>query len=64
MNPLENEINGIMAAYERGELNIEQKNYLISQIHDIRAEMECNNDYNEIKRIKNLCLNALAFIRL
>ena len=41
MHPLEEEIRSIAAAFKNGELSLDESNYLLQEIRDIRAAQEC-----------------------
>ncbi len=40
-HPLIQEISNIEAAYRNGQLSLEEKNYLLLEIRDVRAAQEC-----------------------
>lgn len=40
-HPLIQEISNIEAAYHSGELSLEERNYLLLEIRDIKAAQEC-----------------------
>ena len=40
-HPLIEEISNIEAAYRSGQLSLEEKNYLLLEIRDIRAAQDC-----------------------
>lgn len=40
-HPLIEEISNIEAAYQGGQLSLEERNYLLLEIRDIRAAQEC-----------------------
>jgi hypothetical protein len=41
MHPLEQEIQNIESAYRAGQLNLDERNYLLQEIRDVRAAQEC-----------------------
>ena len=40
-HPLLEEINNIDAAYRSGQLSLEERNYLLQEIKEVRAAQEC-----------------------
>ena len=40
-HPLIEEINNIDAAYRSGQLSLEERNYLLQEIKEVRAAQEC-----------------------
>lgn len=62
MHTLEQEIDKIVDAYDRGDLSLEDKRYLLEEIRDIRAANECAGNEVLFRHIVELCRAALAII--
>lgn len=61
MHPLMEEINNIQAAYQAGQLSIEERNYLLQEIRDVRAAQECANNEEIFRTIVQTC-NLVATV--
>ena len=61
MHPLEQEIQNIDAAYRAGQLSIDERNYLLSEIRDIRAAQDCADNEEMFRYIVQAC-NAIASV--
>jgi uncharacterized coiled-coil DUF342 family protein len=55
MHPLEEEIRSIAAAFKNGELSLDESNYLLQEIRDIRAAQECADNEEMFRYIVQLC---------
>ena len=62
MHPLEHEINAITEAYQLGQLNIEERNYLLQEIRDIKAAHECAHNEELFRYVVQACNVALAMV--
>ena len=60
MHPLEQEIHNIEAAYRAGQLNLDERNYLLSEIRDIRAAQECADNEEFARYLVQACNLAMA----
>ena len=61
MHPLEQEIHNIDAAYRAGQLSLDERNYLLGEIRDIRAAQECADNeelFRYIVQIASLAASA------
>jgi hypothetical protein len=62
MHPLEQEIHNIDAAYRAGQLSLDERNYLLGEIRDIRAAQECADNeelFRYIVQIASLAASAV-----
>jgi hypothetical protein len=55
MHPLEQEIHNIEAAYRAGELNLDERNYLLQEIRDVRAAQDCADNEELFRYIVQAC---------
>jgi len=61
IHPLEQEIHNIDAAYRAGQLSLDERNYLLGEIRDIRAAQECADNeelFRYIVQIASLAASA------
>jgi len=61
MHPLEQEIRNIAEAFQRGELDIAERNYLLQEIRDVRAAQECAGNEEMFRYIVQAC-NVIASV--
>jgi hypothetical protein len=61
MHPLEQEIHNIEAAYRAGQLSVDERNYLLAEIRDIRIAQDCA-DNEEFARYLIQACNAIAAV--
>ena len=61
MHPLEQEIHNIEIAYRAGQLSLDERNYLLSEIRDIRAAQECAGNEELFRYIVQAC-NVIASV--
>ena len=61
MHPLEQEIHNIEAAYRAGQLDLDERNYLLREIRDIRAAQDCADNEEMFRYIVQAC-NAVAAV--
>jgi len=59
MHPLEQEIQNIDAAYRAGQLNLDERNYLLQEIRDVRAAQDCADNEELFRYIVQTC-NLIA----
>ena len=59
MHPLEQEIQAIVEQCQLGNINEEERNYLINEIRDVRAARECADNEETIRYIVQACNVAL-----
>jgi len=62
MHPLEHEINTIQEAFLQGQISEEERNYLLTEIRDIKAANECANDENTFRIIVQACNIAMKIL--
>lgn len=62
MHPLEVEIQTISEQYKLGNLSLEEHNYLLQEIRDIRAAEECANNEQMFRYIVQACNLAIAVV--
>ena len=62
MNHLEVEIQTIIEQCQMGNINVEERNYLIQEIRDVRAAQECAGDEQVFRYVVQLCNVALAAV--
>ena len=61
MNHLEVEIQAIIEQYQLGNIGLEERNYLLLEIRDVKAAQECASDEQTFRYVVGLCDVALAF---
>jgi len=61
MHPLEQEIQNIAEAFQRGELDMSERNYLLQEIRDVRAAQECAGNEELFRYIVQAC-NLIASV--
>ena len=61
MHPLEQEIHNIAEAFQRGELDMAERNYLLQEIRDVRAAQECAGNEELFRYIVQAC-NVIASV--
>jgi hypothetical protein len=62
MHPLEQEIQALNEAYENGDIDRNERDYLLLEIRDIRAAQECAGDEQLARQIFQACNIAMAVI--
>jgi hypothetical protein len=62
MNHLEVEIQTIIEQCQMGNITVEERNYLIQEIRDVRAAQECAGDEQTFRYVVQLCNVALAAV--
>lgn len=60
MHPLEQEIQSIAEQYQIGNLSVEEKNYLLNEIAQVRAAQECAGDEQLFRQVVQMCNIAMA----
>ena len=60
MHPLEQEIQSIAEQYQLGNLSVEERNYLLNEIAQIRAAQECAGDEQLFRQVVQACNIAMA----
>jgi len=61
MHPLQQEIQNIEAAYRAGQLSLDERNYLLQEIRDVRAAQECAENEELFRYIVQAC-NAIITV--
>jgi hypothetical protein len=62
MHPLEHEIQALNDAYEMGEIDRNERDYLLLEIRDIRAAQECAGNEQLARQIYQACNVAMAVL--
>ena len=60
MHPLEQEIQLITEQYQMGNLSIEERNYLLNEIAQVRSAQECAGDEQLFRHVVQACNIAMA----
>jgi hypothetical protein len=60
MHPLEQEIQSITEQYQMGNLSLEERNYLLNEIAQVRAAQECADNEQMFRYIVQACNIAMA----
>jgi len=60
MHPLEVEIQSITEQCQIGNLTIDERNYLLQEIRDIRAAQECAGNEQIFRYVVQICNVAMA----
>jgi hypothetical protein len=62
MHPLEVEIQSINEQYQMGNINSEERNYLLMEIRDIRAAQDCAGNEQMFRYLVQACNMAMAVV--
>ncbi len=62
MHPLEQEIQTIVEQCQLGNISVDEQNYLLQEIRDIRAAQECAGDEQMFRYIIQACNVALKIV--
>ena len=62
MHPLAQEIEMITEQYRQGNLSLDERNYLISEIRNIRAAQECAGNEEMFRYVVQACNIAASII--
>ena len=62
MHPLEQEIQTITEQCQMGNITLDERNYLLQEIRDIRAAQECAGNEVAFRYIVQACNIAMAII--
>ncbi len=62
MHLLEQEIQKISHEYNQGQLSIDERNYLLEQIRDIRAAQECAGNEVMFRYFVDACNIAISLV--
>ena len=62
MHTLEHEIQALNNAYEMGEIDRNERDYLLLEIRDIRAAQECAGNEQLARQIYQACNIAMAVL--
>lgn len=60
MHPLEVEIQAISEQCQMGNLTVDERNYLLQEIRDIRAAQECADNEQVFRYVVQICNVAMA----
>jgi hypothetical protein len=61
MHPLEQEIRNIDTAYRAGQLTVDERNYLLKEIQEIRIAQECAGNEEFARYLVQAC-HAIAAV--
>jgi hypothetical protein len=62
MHPLEQEIQSITEQCQLGNISEEERNYLLTEIRDIRAEQECAGNEQLFRYVVQACNVAMYLV--
>jgi hypothetical protein len=62
MHPLEQEIQMITEQCQMGNISVEERNYLLQEIRDIRAAQECADNEVLFRYVVQACNIAMAVV--
>ena len=62
MSPLEQEIQAIVEQCQLGHISIDERNYLLQEIRDIRAAQECAGNEQAFRYIVQACNVGMGMI--
>jgi hypothetical protein len=62
MHPLEQEIQTITEQCQMGNISLDERNYLLQEIRDIRAAQECAGNEIAFRYIVQACNIAMAVV--
>lgn len=62
MHPLEQEVQAIVEQCQLGNMSVEEQNYLLQEIRDIRAAQECAGDEQMFRYIVQACNIAMKVV--
>jgi hypothetical protein len=62
MNPLEQEIQAIAEQCEMGNISVEERDYLLTEIRDIRAAQECAGNEQLFRYVVQACNIAMKLV--
>jgi len=62
MHPLEVEVQTIVEQCQLGNITVEEKNYLLQEIRDIRAANECAGNEQLVRYVVQTCNLAMAVV--
>ena len=60
MHPLEQEVQAIAEQCQLGNISVEERNYLLQEIRDIRAAQECAGNEQMFRYVVQVCNVAMA----
>ena len=62
MHPLETEIQAINEQCQMGNISTEERNYLLTEIRDIRVAQECAGNEQLFRQLVQACNIAMAVV--
>jgi hypothetical protein len=62
MNPLEQEIQAIAEQCDMGNISVEERDYLLTEIRDIRAAQDCAGNEQLFRYIVQACNIAMKLV--
>ena len=62
MHPLEETINDIVLEYQMGNITKDERDYMLTEVRDIRAANECAGNEQMFRHVVNACNVAMAIV--
>ncbi len=62
MHPLEQTIEEIQLEYQMGNITKDERDYMLTEVRDIRAANECAGNENMFRHVVNACNVAMAVV--
>lgn len=62
MHPLEQEVQAITEAFSQGQISEEERNYLLTEIRDIKAANECADNEQMFRYIVQVCNAGMGLV--
>lgn len=62
MHPLEQEIQSVQEAFQMGQISEEERNYLLTEIRDIKAAQECAGNEEMFRYVVQACNLAMGLV--
>lgn len=62
MHPLEQEIQAVVEQCQMGNISVEEQNYLLQEIRDIRAAQECAGNEQLFRYVVQACNIAMKLV--
>lgn len=62
MHPLEEEIQAIVEACNQGQISADERNYLLTEIRDIKAANECANNEQMFRYLVQVCNAGMGLV--
>jgi hypothetical protein len=62
VHPLEQTIEEIQLEYQMGNITKDERDYMLTEVRDIRAANECAGNENMFRHVVNACNVAMAVV--